>query len=207
MPPVPFLGPIASLIGGHVILLYIIMFVMVIWEGEITLIIAGILVHIGVFSLPLTLFLALIAAITKTIVGYRLGSYLGRTFPNSSFLKYMERKVFFFLPRFRERPFWSIVVSKFIYGVNNLTLVFAGYVNADFNMYCLAEGTSSFFWLGGMFGLGYFFSASALAFSHTLRSFALRIALFIIGFMIIQKIINLVIEVVEEWGVDPNAKL
>ena len=202
-----FLSHFASALASHALLLYVTLFLGVVWEGELTLIIAGVLVTIGTFSLPITLAVALVAAVTKTLAGYKLGQYIGKKFPESSFLKFLERKVFYFLPRFREQPFWSIVVSKFIYGVNNVTLVFAGYVNADFSKYCLAEGISSFVWLGGMFALGYFFTGTALSISHNFRTFSLHIALFIIGFMIIQKIIGLVIEVVEEWGVDPKAKL
>ena len=206
MHPILFLDPYSTAAVHHAMLLYIVMFFGVLWEGELTLIITGILVHVGVFSFWPAVFIAVAAAILKTVVGYRFGRYLGRKFPNSSLLKFVERKVLYFLPRFKERPFWSIVVSKFIYGVNNVTLAFAGYIEADFKMYCLAEGLTSVFWLGGMFMLGYFFSGAALAFSHTFRTFSLRIALFIIGFLIVQKIINLVIEIVEEWGVDVRKK-
>ena len=202
-----FLTHYAGILANHAILLYVALFLGVVWEGELTLIFAGILVTIGTFSLPITLAVALVAAVTKTVGGYKLGRYVGKKFPNSSFLKFLERKVFYFLPRFREQPFWSIVVSKFIYGVNNVTLIFAGYVNADFRTYCLAEGISSFVWLGGMFGLGYFFTGTALSLSHNFRSFSFHIALFVIAFMVIQKIISLVIEVVEEWGIDPKKEI
>jgi len=197
-----FLDPLSSFVTTHGILAYGVLFIGVFWEGEITLIMAGILVHLHVFYFPTTLVVAVLAAVAKTILGYRLGRYLGRVFPRSPILKYLERRVFYFLPRFREQPFWSIVISKFIYGVNNATLVFAGYVGADFRKYCLAEFISSVVWLGGMFGLGLFFSTTALAISHSFRNFSLLVALFILGFMILLKIINLVIEVAEEWGLD-----
>ncbi len=197
--------PLSLFVTSHGPLAYGALFLGVFWEGEITLIMAGILVHVGVFSAPLTILTAIIAAVAKTVIGYRLGKFLGRKFPHSPILKFLERRVFYFLPRFREQPFWSIVVSKFIYGVNNATLVFAGYVGADFRKYCLAEFLSSVVWLGGMFGLGLFFSSTALAISHSLRNFAFLIVLFIFGFIILLKIINLIIEVAEEWGLDKAA--
>jgi len=200
-----FLNPLSSFVTTHGYLAYGVLFLGVFWEGEITLIMAGILVHLQVFYFPVTIAVAIAAAISKTILGYRLGKYLGSTFPHSPILKYLERRVFYFLPRFREQPFWSIVVSKFIYGVNNATLVFAGYVKADFNKYCLAEGISSVVWLGGMFGLGLFFSSTALSISHNVRNFGFIILLFIAGFMVLLKIINLIIEIAEEWGLDKEA--
>jgi membrane protein DedA with SNARE-associated domain len=194
--------PLSIFVTTHGWLAYGALFFGVFWEGEITLIMAGILVHVGIFLWPITILVTIIAAVAKTLLGYRLGKYLGRKFPHSPILKFLERRVFYFLPRFREQPFWSIVVSKFIYGVNNATLVFAGYVGADFRKYCLAEFISSLCWLGGMYGLGLFFSTTALSISHNFRSFSLLIALFVIGFMILLKIINLIIEIIEEWGID-----
>jgi membrane protein DedA with SNARE-associated domain len=189
----------SSFVNIHPGLAYGALFLGVFWEGELTLIAAGILNHLGIFSLWPTLLTAASAAILKTVIGYKIGAFLGKSFPKSRLLKFFERKVLYFLPRFRERPFWSIFVSKFIYGVNNATLVFAGYARANFKEYCLAELLSSVVWLGGMFGLGYFFSRTAFSISHNLRNFLLIVALFIIAFMIVQKVINLIVEIVEEW--------
>ncbi len=198
-------SPLSLFVTAHSAVTYGALFVGVFWEGEITLIMAGILAHLDVLSLPLTLGIVIIAATAKTLLGYQLGKYLGRAFPHSPLLKYFERKVFYFLPRFREQPFWSIVISKCIYGVNNATLVFAGYVGADFKKYCMAELLSSIVWLGGMFGLGLFFSTTALNISHNFRSFAFLILLFITGFIVLLKVINLIIELVEEWEIDKEA--
>ena len=69
-------------------------------------------------------------------------------------------------------------------------------------MYLKAEFASSIVWLGSMFALGLYFSRRALAFNTSFRSFSLMVLLFIIGFMILQKFINLIIEIAEEWGID-----
>ena len=200
-----FLSPFSSFMTTHGTLAYAVLFIGVFWEGEITLIMAGILVHLSIFSFPATLTVTILAATSKTLLGYQLGCFLGKSFPHSPLLKYFERKVFYFLPRFREQPFWSIILSKCIYGVNNATLVFAGYVGADFKKYCLAEFISSVVWLGGMFGLGLFFSQTALGFSHSVRNFGFIILLFVLAFMITLKVVNLIIEIAEEWGLDKQA--
>lgn len=203
-----FFNPFSAFFYDHVMLSYCVLFFFTFLEGEIALIIGGIFAHLGILSTPVTIGLIVVAATLKTIAGYHFGKYLGAKFPQSKVLKYFERKVLYFLPHFREKPFWSIVLSKFIYGVNNAALVFAGYLRADFKKYCFAELVSSAVWLGGMFALGYYFSAKAFSISHNFRNFSLIILLFIIGFMILQKIINLIIEVAEEWeeegGTTPN---
>jgi membrane protein DedA with SNARE-associated domain len=195
-----FLNPFSDFFMSHFVVSYCVLFFFTFLEGEIALIIGGIFVHLGILSLPVTIALIVIAVLLKMVVGYRFGAWLGRRYPNSRFLKYIEGKVFLFLPRFRENPFWSIVLSKFIYGINNATLIFAGYAKANFATYMKAEILSSAVWLGAMFGLGYFFSQKALEISHNFRNFSLIILLFIIGFVVIQKLVTLLIEVVEELG-------
>ena len=162
------------------------------------MIISGILVHLQMLSPWFVIPIAISAALSKTIIGYYVGEYLGRKFPNSAFLKFFERKVLYFLPRFKEKPFWSILISKCIYGANNATIVFAGYIKVDFKKYFQAEIFSSTLWFGVMFGLGVFFSATALAWNHGIRTFFLTVLIFIILFMFAQKLINLFIEIFEE---------
>ena len=196
-----FLNPFSSFVTVHPLLAYGALFIGVFWEGEFVLITAGILVHLKIFLLWPTIVIAVLAAVAKTLAGYYLGRFLGKVFPKSGLLKYFERRVFYYLPRFKERPFWSIFASKFIYGVNNATLVFSGYVRANFKTYCTAEAISSVIWLGGMFILGNFFSATAQSISHNLRYFTLIILLLVIGFMILQRTLSLIIEILEEIGI------
>ena len=197
-------GPIYLFVNAHSVLSYFVLFLGVFWEGEISLILAGILVHLQVLSPVLAVSIIVVAALSKTFIGYYVGAYLGRKFPNSGFLKFFERKVLYFLPRFKEKPFWSIVISKCIYGVNNATLAFAGYVGVDFKKYLKAEIFSSIIWFGGMFGLGLFFSATAFSWNHGIRTFTLTVLVFIILFMFVQKFINLCIEIFEDIDADKD---
>ncbi|MEI6316824.1 MAG: VTT domain-containing protein [bacterium] len=195
-------GPIYSFVDAHSVLAYFVLFLGVFWEGEISLIIAGVLVHLQMLSPVFVVPIIILAALSKTILGYYVGEYVGKKFPNSKFLKFFERKVLYFLPRFKEKPFWSIFLSKCIYGANNATIVFAGYVGVDFKKYFKAEFFSSLIWLGIMFGLGLFFSATALSWNHGIRTFVLTVLIFIILFMFVQKLINLFIEIFEDMDSD-----
>ena len=196
-----FFNPFSTFFYTHILLSYCVLFFFIFLEGEIALIIGGIFVHLGILSLWITILLAVIAAFLKMFAGYGFGSYLGRRYPDSKFFKYIERKILYFLPHFRERPFWSIVLSKFIYGVNNAALLFSGYVHADFKTYMKAEMLSSLVWLGAMFGLGLFFSATAMSISHSFHDLTLAIVLFIVGFMVLHKLLDWVIEAVEDMSV------
>lgn len=182
----------------HILLSYGALFLFMFLEGEIALIIAGIGVHLGILSLPVVAVLAVLAVMLKMTAGYRFGAWLGRKYPESRFLRYIESRILSFLPQFRKKPFWSIVLSKCIYGLNNAALIFAGYARANYRTYVRAEILSSVVWLGGMFGLGLFFSSAAMSISHNLHNFALLIGLFVLGFIILHKIVNLIVEILEE---------
>lgn len=190
-------GPLSLFVDAHFALSLVLLFLGVLWEGEFVLLIAGVLTHTGVLPITATLAVTLLAAVAKMLLGYRLGMYIGRRFPKSRFLKHAERKVFHYLPAFRERPFWSIFLSKFIYGVNNVTLVFAGYVRANFKVYCRAEIISSVIWFGSLFSLGYFFSKKAFAISSGIHHFTLFAFIFIFALVVLERFVILSIEFIE----------
>jgi membrane protein DedA with SNARE-associated domain len=189
----------SAFVSAHPAFAYGLLFLGVFWEGELVLITAGILVHLGVLSLISTLAIVVAGGLAKTVVGYRVGWGIKRVFPRSRLLRHFERRVLYFLPRFKEEPFWSIFASKFIYGLNNAALVFAGFVGARFKTYFVAECISSTLWFGALFSLGYYFSKTAVSITHNVKTFLLIVLVFIIGFMLMQKVINTLIELVEEW--------
>lgn len=193
-----FFNPFSTFFLEHVHLAYGMLFFAILWEGEFALITAGVFVHLGVLDFWPTVIVAICAATAKTILGYHLGKFLGKTFPKSHVLKYFARKVFYYLPNFKKRPFWSIFISKFIYGVNNAAIVFAGYVKSNFKTYCIAEAVSSVIWLGGMFVLGNYFSSTAQALSHSFKYFSFLLLLFIVAFIVLLRTLKLIIEIVEE---------
>jgi membrane-associated protein len=181
----------------HELLSSVCLFLGVILEGEIVLIFAGVLMHMNILSVPETVVLVTVAAIVKTIFGYSLGGWIAKRWPQSPLLCYVEKKILLLLPRFRERPFWSIFISKFIYGVNHVTMIFAGYMRANFRLYIRAEILSSFVWIATFLGLGYFFSAAAFAISTDIKKVIILIAGFVLIFIIIQRFLTFLFDLVE----------
>jgi membrane protein DedA with SNARE-associated domain len=183
---------------GYAFLAYVLLFVGVVLEGELVMILAGILAQIGALSMPMVLGISFGAALVKTISWYQLGYLLNKKYSENKFLKYLERRVLYLFPYFKEKPFWSIFVSKFIYGINHFTLILAGFLKINFKTYFKAELYSSILWVLVMTGLGYFFSQTALGFSKDIHRFSLIILLFIIGFVFLEKIIAFLFELFEE---------
>ncbi len=173
------------------------LFLGVLVEGEITLIIAGILAHIGAFAFGEAYLVALAGGMSKTLVGYRIGRFLRRKYSKSRVFRYIVRKVRTLLPKFDEKPFWSVFISKFIFGLNNLVLIYSGFIRVRRTTYIKAEIVSNAIWSFLALGLGYIFSIAALGISHDIRKFMLLLLVFLVAFIILQKIMQFFIELFE----------
>jgi membrane protein DedA with SNARE-associated domain len=183
----------------HQTLVYALIFLGLIFEGEFTLISAGILIHLGAIDFPLTVSLILLGSAIKTFYCYYFGKAIYEKWSHTKFLKYIERRVNYFLPRFQQRPFWSIFISKFIMWLNFSVLVFSGYSKIDFKTYLKAEALSTIIWAPVLLIMGSFFSFAALNISHEIWKFFLIIVLFVIGFILLDKIISWLYEIFEEF--------
>jgi membrane protein DedA with SNARE-associated domain len=176
---------------------YILIFLGVIIEGEIMVIIAGIFCHLGSLSVPTSFLIIFMGGISKSFIGYNLGSWLANSYPQSNFLSRVERKISYFLPRFSERPFWSIFVSRFfILGLNWVTLIFSGYKKVAREIYYKAEFLSLCVWSVGVLAIGYFFSFAALSISRDIRKFLVIILICFILFFLLEKLTAFVLELV-----------
>lgn len=182
-----------GIIEHYIVLAYIILFVGVIIEGEFFLILAGILTHMKVFKLDMVIPIIILASFVKTILWYQVGSAIKNKTKNR-FTHYIQKKVLDIMPHFKEKPFWSIFISKFVYGLNHLVLVFSGMIDVHFKKYFLAEISASLFWLSVYFGLGYFFSHTAFSLTRNIRLGFLIIIGFIIILFIAQRVISVVID-------------
>lgn len=195
-----YLITLAEIVSIYALLAYLLFILGILFEGEFILITSGILAHIGVLPVGVTIIIAVLAGLLKSILGYELGVGFARRFPRSVILKYAEHKVLSFLPKFKEQPFWSIFISKFIYGINHLSILFAGYIRANFKTFFLAESLSTLFWAPGFFLLGYFFSYTAFSFTHDIKKVLLLILAFVIIFVLLQKLLTLIITFFEEYN-------
>ncbi len=196
--PFNFVHSFTALIQAHFLVALLVIFIGIFLEGEFVLIITGVLAHLHVLPVVDILIIAFLAAAMKSFVGYYIGMVLAKKYPSSRILKFIKHKVLSFLPKFREKPFWSIFGSKFIYGVNHFSIIFAGYIKANFNLYIRAEMLANILWVPLLFCLGYFFSFTAFGISHDIRKATIIILLLVIGFIMLQKLVNVIIEAIEE---------
>jgi membrane protein DedA with SNARE-associated domain len=192
------LGHIQHFLELHAALAYFIIVLGIIVEGEIIVILAGIGIQLGSLN-PFFAFIAtVIGGGLKSILGYSLGFYLNKHHSHRAFIQKTERRVNYFLPRFSEKPFWSIFISRFlIMGMHSFALVFTGYKKIKLEIFAKAEALSLVSWSFVMLGLGYFFSFTALSYSHKLHKFIGILFVFFTLFFFLEKIVAFMIELFE----------
>jgi len=190
---------IQRFVEAHANWAYIFITIGVIVEGEISVILAGIFSHLGALNPFIALLCAVVGGASKSFIGYSVGLHLQRHHSRQPFLRFMERRISYFLPRFNKKPFWSIFVSRFfIFGIGWFTTIFSGYRKIPLKIFIRAEAMSLSLWSVGMLALGSFFSYAALSMSRDVRKFFGIILLCFIAFFLLEKFIGFIIEVIEE---------
>ena len=127
------------LVENHQLLVLALIFFGLILEGEVLIITTGVLVHLNALPFVTSLLVVLGGGFTKTFLGYYLGTVIHDRWSHINFFKFFERRVREAVPRFKERPFWSIFISKFIISANNIVILFSGFERVPFKKYLKAE--------------------------------------------------------------------
>ena len=167
---------------------YFLLFLAMVLEGEVFLIIAGILVHLKAFDAGDVFVVALIGVIMGNILWYVFGTTLSEKRFMQPIIKRAQKAVFYFLPRFSEKPFKSIFFSKFIYGANRATVLVSGVLKVKFPLFMQAEFFASIVWVILYTTLGYFLGYAAIHMTHKVMNFALLILGFVVGFMLLREL-------------------
>ncbi len=96
---------IKHFVEAHAIWAYIFIIIGVIVEGEISVILAGIFSHLGSLNPLIALLCAIVGGASKSCIGYTVGLHLQRYHSHQPFLRLMEKRISYFLPRFNKKPF------------------------------------------------------------------------------------------------------
>lgn len=169
---------------------YTILFVAMVFEGEVFLIVAGMLVTLKAFDIGDTWWIAFTGVVLGNTTWYSVGAKLKDIGFAKRIIKSAENIITFFLPRFREKPFKSIFFSKFIYGANRATVIMSGVFHVPFKLFFRAEFLASILWVTLYEGIGYFFGEVAISTTRNATRLALMAMVFVVVFVLIQKLIT-----------------
>ncbi|MBY0376590.1 hypothetical protein K2P96_01285 [Patescibacteria group bacterium] len=169
---------------------YLVIYLGLIFEGEVVVICASILATLGALNFYMVLSFVIGGMVTKVFSFYYLGIYLKAKFHRKKIVQYIEKKVSYIMPNFEKKPFWSIFLSTFIMGAGYVVMLFSGYKKVDFKTYLKAEFLSIIIWAPLMLFLGYFFGYTALSITKEFSKFSLIVILLVLGFVFFDKFIS-----------------
>src|SRR3990167_1317435 len=178
-----------QIVASHEVWAYLVIFLGLIFEGEVVVIFAGVLSNLGALHFAMALTFILAGILTKIFVLYYLGSFLQEKYNHRRFFQYVEKRISSAMPRFATEPFWSIFASTFIMGTGWIVMLFAGYKKINYKTYLKAEISSVAIWAPLLLSIGYFFGEAALSVTRELWKFSLVILLLIIGYVLFDKIV------------------
>ena len=125
------------------------------FEGEMTLLFAGVLAHYGLFS-PGEVFLSgTLGGFLGDTIGWLFGYYGKKTISQSIFIRRAEPKLQKLCERF---GIYSIFLVKYIYGLRSASAIFWGFAPMRFARFAPLTLASCMVWVGLLSGIGFFFS-------------------------------------------------
>jgi membrane protein DedA with SNARE-associated domain len=138
-------GPAAVVIGAIV-------------EGDMTLILSGVVAHLGIFPLPV----AIAAGATGCLIGdcawFWVGRWRGAWFRAGAVYRRVGRRIEGLARRF---GVWQLLLSRFVYGTKNASMVFWGLQGLSFGRFVAVDAIGISLGTVVFAGLGYLVSGSA----------------------------------------------
>lgn len=159
-------------------------------EGDITLLLAGVLAHNGYFGdynfLQVYIFGTLGGVVGDTF-GYMVGRVFRRTIENHTFYKLAQPRIERLVEKFG--PF-SIIVSKYIYGIRAAMCIASGVGRMPFHRFLLLDFISCSLWVLILASVGYFFSGFVTTIIGDFQQIGIAMLFIVLGGVIVFYLIE-----------------
>lgn len=135
----------------------------VVVEGDITLLVAGMLAHeklLG-FGYGITFLAAMVGAVAGDAVAFAIGRHVRETVSNTAFYQKFHPRLEWLDQRFGTL---SILLVKYIYGLRTASSVFWGVSRMGVMRFLTLTLVSCFVWVSMLTGLGFLFGAAITQF-------------------------------------------
>jgi membrane protein DedA with SNARE-associated domain len=154
-------------------------------EGDITLLLSGVLAHNGYFG-PYSFLKVYIAGTLGGMIGDNFGYWVGRLFrtsvKNYRFYEMARPRIERLIDKFGG---FSIIVSKYIYGLRVAMCLFNGIGKMPFGRFLLLDFISCSVWVLFLGGVGYFFSGAVTNIIGDFKQIGIAVFFIILGAIII----------------------
>ncbi len=167
---------------------YIVIFVAMIFEGDLFLFSAAFLTHRGFFD-PLNMFVTILTGVlTGDLLWYWIGLRLQER--EGWVTRWAKKIAEPFDDHLQHRTFHTIFLSKFIYGVHHAILIRAGMLRMGLDRYIKTDFLSSVLWIAVVGTLGFVSSYSYALVRDQIKFFEGAMLAAFIGFLLISYTIS-----------------
>lgn len=154
-------------------------------EGDITLLLSGVLAHNGYFG-PYSFLKVYIAGTLGGMIGDNVGYWIGRFFrtsvKNYRFYEMARPRIERLIAKFGG---FSIIVSKYIYGLRVAMCLFNGIGKMPFGRFLLLDFISCSVWVLFLGGVGYFFSGAVTNIIGDFKQIGVAVFFIVLGAIIV----------------------
>ena len=155
-------------------------------EGDFTLILAGVVAHLGFFPFPLAVGVGMLGSFIGDSVWYLLGRFGGPGFRAGRFYRRVGPRIQRLADRFGP---WQLVLARFVYGTKAASMVFWGLHGLKFRRFGPIDAIGCALGSAVFTGLGYLVSGSATLLLGRVR----RVQLWLLGAVLVGAVLVLII--------------
>lgn len=138
---------------------YVLAFLLMIFEGDLALLLIAFLTHEGLFSLPLMIIAVYAGLLVGDSIWYYIGEHLGKR-ANGRFAKWVEHIAGPFDERILKKPFTTLLFAKFTYGFHRALIIRSGWIGLSYRTFLLSNIVAGGLWMLMVGALGYGTSAT-----------------------------------------------
>jgi len=156
------------------------------FEGDFTLILAGVVAHLGFFPFPLAVAVGALGSFIGDSIWYVLGRFRGPRYRAGRIYQRVGPRIQRLADRFGP---WQLLLARFVYGTKAASMVFWGLHDLKFRRFGPIDALGCVLGSAVFTGLGYLVSGSATLLLGRVR----RVQLWLLGAVLVGAVLVLVI--------------
>lgn len=156
------------------------------FEGDFSLILAGVVAHLGYFSFPLAMAAGTVGSMLGDLAWYALGRVRGPRFRAGRFYRRVGHRIEGLARRLGP---WQILAARFVYGTKAASMLFWGLHELPLAKFLLVDSIGALIGSAVFTGLGYLVSGSATLLLGKVR----RIQLWLLGALVVGVVLVFII--------------
>ncbi len=166
-------------------------------EGDVTVILVGVLAHLGFFQLPTALSVAALGGFAGDASCYGIGRHRSVAIRRTALYRQAAPVIERFVRRLGP---WQILLARFLYGTRVATMFFWGVQRLSFWRFAGIDLVSCALWAAVLGGLGFLLSGSAEALLGNVR----LVELAFLGVLLVAAFVFVVLRVVRRRRAGPR---